>query len=1652
MFKVFKWLLIVISISLITACGGGGGTTPPADTPTDTPAVSEVTITLIGGKSITLPLGASYVELGATAYSTADSKTVDVTVNSGLVNTNIVGSYSVYYSAVDSKGNTAQTTREVVVADTIKPILTLKGDAYLSWEAGEGFVDPKATVSDNYDPNRDISAYNLSTLNTNAVAKYIIKYRASDSSGNKADEIERTVDVNDTIAPTIALKVGRVGEINYTMHINNDYFEYGATVIDSFEGDISANLEVNISALDVNSSGTYSIFYSAKDSQGNRATIVERRVKVINDQIAPTIALNNGLGGVANYTMEVHFPYHEYGATANDDVDGDITADIDTNSSRIDVNTTGDYNITYSVMDGATNLTEVNRTVYVRDNTKPTITLTPNGSDVNYSMEVHTSYHEYNATANDNYDGDISNNINIDSSAVDVNATGDYTVVYSVCDDNSNCTESNRTLTVKDGTPPTITLTPKGSDINYSMEVNTPYHEYNATANDNYNGNISNNIIIDATNVDVNLTGTYQVNYKVCDSSNNCVESNRTVTVEDTIKPVIVLNDANGTLGEKHQYMEVYSIYVEKNATVTDNYDDNKSISGDASELNSSKLGDYNITYSGSDRAGNIADDVNRTVTVVDTQAPTITVNGDNPVTLEVHSNYIDNNATVRDNYDSNRILEGDTSEVNISKVGTYQVVYNTSDTSGNEANETNRTVKIEDNTPPVITINPKTPSGTDINYSMEVHTSYHEYNATVNDNYDGDISNNINIDSSAVDVNATGDYTVVYSVCDDNSNCTESNRTVTVKDGTPPVIILNDANASTPGVKHQYIEVFDNYIEKQAIVVDNYDDNDTIDGNSSDVNTSNLGDYNVTYNTTDNHGNDAVEVNRTVTVVDREAPEITLNGDATIEVEGATEFVDPNATVDDNYYTMTTPIEANTSELNMSKVGDYNITYSATDGSGNHSELNRTVQVRDNTPPTIDINGSNTLTIQVHGNYIEYNATASDTVDGNLSDDINISQNDLNTSKVGDYNITYSVQDISGNYAEANRTVHVVDTEKPEIILNDANATPGEKHQYMEVHDSYVEKGAIVTDNYDANDTIDGNTTELNISKLGDYSITYNATDENGNIADEVNRTVTVQDTTVPVIHLNKSIGDETNVTVEAGSDFKDDYNATVTDNYDNNWTIEGNISDVNTSELGTHYVVYDTNDSSGNIADEVNRTVRVVDTTAPIITLIQNGGNENYSLEANVSDTDMSTYFEYNATAEDNLDGNLTASIEIDMSDLNLSKLGDYNITYTVTDSQGHTTEVNRTITVEDHTVPEITLLGDDPYNTPAGHPYEEPNATAFDNLDGNISALIVIDSSEVNISKLGDYNVTYNVTDSEGNIAVEVNRTVRVVDTEGPIITLIGDTVQDVKKGTPYVEYNATAEDAYDGNVTDDIVIDDSLVDTDTEGDYNVTYNVDDSLGNPADEVIRVVHVRDFNIKKTGQTASYDSDGNQVTDNSVKDDGEYEAGVDTNYTRDPDTNITTDNITKLMWQDTNETNTTTYQWLDGDDNGDEYECIVVGNDTYCNNDINGSTDYDGNSTKNESDMIAGYYCATLTLGGHDDWRVPTANELLYIIDWGRNTPSMDDNKFLYVATANEYWSSDTDGGKIKNALSIDMKDGKLSSDGKDAFKHVRCVREIQ
>ena len=102
-----------------------------------------------------------------------------------------------------------------------------------------------------------------------------------------------------------------------------------------------------------------------------------------------------------------------------------------------------------------------------------------------------------------------------------------------------------------------------------------------------------------------------------------------------------------------------------------------------------------------------------------------------------------------------------------------------------------------------------------------------------------------------------------------------------------------------------------------------------------------------------------------------------------------------------------------------------------------------------------------------------------------------------------------------------------------------------------------------------------------------------------------------------------------------------------------------------------------------------------------------------------------------------------------------------------------------------------------------------------------------------------------MTYNVSDSSGNAAVEVTRTVNVVDTTIPVITRLGVSPVSVALNDTYVDAGATAVDAFEGDITADMVTV-NPVNTAVVGTYVVTYNVADAVGNAAVEVTRTVDV--------------------------------------------------------------------------------------------------------------------------------------------------------------------------------------------------------------
>merc|ERR1712072_1396522 len=164
--------------------------------------------------------------------------------------------------------------------------------------------------------------------------------------------------------------------------------------------------------------------------------------------------------------------------------------------------------------------------------------------------------------------------------------------------------------------------------------------------------------------------------------------------------------------------------------------------------------------------------------------------------------------------------------------------------------------------------------------------------------------------------------------------------------------------------------------------------------------------------------------------------------------------------------------------------------------------------------------------------NYVDAGATCSDMVDGNISQDVEVSGDVVNMAAVGTYKINYNCEDSAGQTAvQATRTVVVQDNTCPTCTI-----PGGEEVVTVEASFPYTEVASTCTDTLDGampNAHIYGT---VDVELTGTYVLTYSVTDKNGNgnnitdckpagtatqATDHFTKTVVVEDTMIPIISL---------------------------------------------------------------------------------------------------------------------------------------------------------------------------------------------------------------------------------------------------------------------------------------------------------------------------------------------------------------------------------------------------------------------------------------------------------------------------------------------------------------------------------------------------
>lgn len=438
--------------------------------------------TVTNNRNVTLTLAATDDSSGVSqmqftnggAYSALEPYS---TIKAWVLSSSGDGEKNVWVKFKDAAGRINTTgIRATIILDTTPPVITLNG-VTPNIEVGGSYHELGATATDAVDGT--FTATVSGSVNTNTVGTYTITYTAADRAGNSATAVTRTVNVvnseppfsggHDTInTPTAPDTTADNTAPTGTIQINGGaaFTNSRNVTLTLLASDISGVTQMQFSGdggetysalepyynnatktwtLTGEGDGIKTVLVKFKDSAGNVSPGIVGTITL--DTAQPLITLL----GSATVNLAVGDSYTDAGATAHDNIDGDIT-NITVTGLPINTSVPGTFRIHYNIEDDRAGnpAAEVTRTIIVSplalDTTAPVITLV-GASTINLTNGQ--TFIDPGVTATDNRDGNISSRIVVGGNTVNVNAAGTYTITYNVSDAAGNAAlEVRRTVIV----------------------------------------------------------------------------------------------------------------------------------------------------------------------------------------------------------------------------------------------------------------------------------------------------------------------------------------------------------------------------------------------------------------------------------------------------------------------------------------------------------------------------------------------------------------------------------------------------------------------------------------------------------------------------------------------------------------------------------------------------------------------------------------------------------------------------------------------------------------------------------------------------------------------------------------------------------------------------------------------------------------------------------------------------------------------------------------------------------------------------------------------------------------------------------------------------------------------------------------------------
>jgi len=376
---------------------------------------------------------------------------------------------------------------------------------------------------------------------------------------------------------------------------------------------------------------------------------------------------------------------------ANDETDGRIIPEIIYDSYSDNYNILGEYSILFRACDKSNNCSTYNQKIKVIDTTSPTIT-GPTFIQTLMSNPINLNDVAKKLVAIDNYDGNISNKIFLDSTNYNFSSPNIYYAYFYTEDSSLNFSLFKIEIEVIDDIPPLIEgPTLFESKLSSSLQLNTILA--NMIVYDNVDISSVKNIYIinDQFSNNKEKPGTYKIIIGCYD-----VYGNESIPYKVEVK---VIDDIPPSIGGKSLYKSYLStpltlLEIKNNLIAFDNIDGNMfnkiEILEDTYSLNKNNIGTFYIIFTITDSSNNLSDPFIVEIESYDDIAPLIKGETSYIVTTieKLDSISIKLSLSANDNIDgdiSNKIiLNENTYSNNENIVGTYFLTFYVSDNSGN--------------------------------------------------------------------------------------------------------------------------------------------------------------------------------------------------------------------------------------------------------------------------------------------------------------------------------------------------------------------------------------------------------------------------------------------------------------------------------------------------------------------------------------------------------------------------------------------------------------------------------------------------------------------------------------------------------------------------------------------------------------------------------------------------------------------------------------------------------------------------------------------------------------------------------------------------------------------------------------------------------